>query len=68
LTAARLHDPSAERGGESSHLGQSIHVIAHPAYRMTDAHNFGQTRRTIEDGADVNAIGGHSGTALQAPV
>jgi hypothetical protein len=35
---------------------------------MTDAHIVGQTRRTIEDGAVVNAIGGHSGTTLQAPV
>jgi hypothetical protein len=68
LTAARLHDPSAERGGESSHLGQLIHMIAHPVYCMTDAHIVGQTRRTIEDGAVVNAIGGHSGTASQAPV
>jgi ankyrin repeat protein len=66
LTAARLYDPSASRGGESSHFGQSLHMIAHPLYYMADAGILGQTRRMIEAGADVNAIGGHFGTALQA--
>jgi ankyrin repeat protein len=66
LTAARLHDPSAARGGESSHFGQSLHMIAHPLYYMADAGILGQTRRMIEDGAAVNAVGGHFGTALQA--
>lgn len=65
LTAFRLHNPD-HPDDKCDHFDQRLDMIAEPLYYMAVAGLLTQTRKMIQNGADVAAIGGTFGTALQA--